>query len=388
MSTMQSKPAGGASPAGPTVSRRRVLATGAAAAGVGGLAALLAACERKPAQAPGTVTSKDQLTWDLVTSWPANFPLFGQTAQRIADHVTRMSGGRLTIKVSPGGEKVPPLGVFDAVSAGQAAMGHSAAYYWSKTVPAAQFFATIPFGMNAQQINAWLYAGGGLALWQELYEPFNLVPLPAGNAGVRMGGWFRNPIADLRALRGLKMRVAGLAGQALTKLGVSQILLPANEVVEALGRGALDATEWVGPYNDATFGLHEVAKYYYYPGWQEPGTTLELIVDKRQWDPLSDELKAMVEMAAAEANLWMLSEAEAQNATFLTDLVERKGVMLRRFPDDVLRALKSAAASLLGELTRQDDAARKIYEAYLAFKRTHDKYKEVTEWAYQYAESI
>ncbi|MBI3993296.1 MAG: TRAP transporter substrate-binding protein [Candidatus Lambdaproteobacteria bacterium] len=388
MSTTPSNPSRAARPAGPAVNRRRVLAAAATVAGAGGLAALLAACDRKPAQGPGTVTSKDQLTWDLVTSWPADFPLFGQAAQRIAEHVTRMSGGRLTIKVSPGGEKVPPLGVFDAVSSGQAAMGHSAAYYWSKNLPAAQFFAAIPFGMNAQQINAWLHGGGGLALWQELYEPFNVVPWPAGNAGVRMGGWFRNPIADRRTLRGLKMRVAGLAGRALAKLGVSQILLPATEVVEALSRGALDATEWVGPYNDATFGLPEVAKFYYYPGWQEPGTALELLVDKRRWDPLSDELKTMLQMAAADANQWMLCEAEAQNANFLTDLVERKGVMLRRFPDDVLRAVKSAAAALVDELANQDDAARKIYTAYQAFKRTHDKYKEVTEWAYQYAESI
>lgn len=380
----------GLRPPGRRVSRRRMLATAASVAGIGGIAALIASCskEDEPSSAPAVVTSKDELNWDMATSWPAGFALFGQTAQRIADNVARMSGGRFKIKVWAGGEKAPPLGVFDAVSNGEVPMGHSASYYWSKFIPAAQFFASVPFGMNAQQINAWLISGGGLALWRELYEPHNLVPLPAGNPGVKMGGWFRNPIKNVRGLRGLKVRIAGLGGQAMSKLGASQILLPASDVVEALRRGVLDATDWVGPYNDMNFGLHEVAKYYYYPGWHEPGTSLELIVDKRKWDPLSDELKAMVEMASGEAALWMLSEAEAQNATFLNDLVERKGVLLRRFPDDMLRAVKKEAQTMLESVVQGDPAAEKIYKAYRTFKSTHNKYKEVTEWAYQYAENV
>lgn len=370
------------------ITRRKVLTGAAAVAGAAGAAAFLAACESKESEGPAVMTSKDALEWRMVTTWPPHFPGLGEAADRIAANVERMSGGRFKIKVFGGGELVPPLGVFDAVSGGTVEMGHSAAYYWAGKSPATQFFAAVPFGMNAQQFNAWLYSGGGLELWREVYEPFGLVPMPAGNSGVQMGGWFRKPIDKVDDLKGLKMRIPGLGGKAMAKLGLTVVLLPGSEIFPALERGAIDATEWVGPYNDLKFGLYQAAKYYYYPGWHEPGTMLEFMVSKPKWDGLSEELKAMVEMACGESNMWTLSNFEANNAKDLKVLVDQHGVQLRRFPDSVIRAVKKASMEVIAEEAAKDDTTRKVYDAFKAFKEASDKYQEVSEWAYQRAQTL
>lgn len=362
------------------VSRRNMLKGAAAVAGVGGLAAILASCDGDK-KGPGVVTSKDILEWKMVTTWPAHFALLGEAADRIASSVERMSGGRMKIKTYGGGELVPPLGVFDAVSGGTVEMGHSAAYYWAGKSQATQFFAAVPFGMSAQQLNSWFYSGGGLELWRELYAPFNLVPFPGGNSGVQMGGWFRKQINSVKDIKGLKMRIPGLGGKAMAKLGLSVVLLPGGEIFPALERGVIDATEWVGPYNDFKFGLHQAAKNYYYPGWHEPGTCLELTVAKDKFDGLSEELKAMIEMASAEANQWTLSEAEAKNGRYLKTLVEEHGVKVRKFPDSVLRAVKKASEEVIAEVGAKDPASKKIYDHFIAFQKENDKWVALSEEA-------
>ena len=219
-------------------------------------------------------SSQQKFKWKMVTTWPANFPIFQEGAERFADVVRKMSNNRLDINVYAGGELVPALQVFDAVSQGTVEMGHGSPYYWAGTIPEAQFFSSVPFGMTAKGMNAWLYNGGGLLLWQEMYEPFNLTVFPMGNTGVQMGGWFRKKINSIEDIKGLRMRIPGLGGKVFKKAGGNPVLMAGSEIYTALERGAIDATEWVAPFHDMRLGLDRTAKYYYYPGWHEPGLSL------------------------------------------------------------------------------------------------------------------
>ena len=244
---------------------------------VGGLAlaAGVTACGQQQADCEaGSDRPAETFEWNMVTSWPPGLPGLGAGAENTAKRIGKASNGRLKIKVYAGGELVPALEVFDAVSRGTAQMGHDAAYYHRGKVPAAQYFTAIPFGLNANEMNAWLYYGGGLELWEEYYDQFNLVPIPGGQTGVQMGGWFNKEINSVDDLAGLKMRIPGLGGEVMQRAGVTQITLPASEIFTSLQTGAIDAAEWVGPYNDVSLGLHKAAKYYYYPGWHEPGPYL------------------------------------------------------------------------------------------------------------------
>jgi TRAP-type mannitol/chloroaromatic compound transport system substrate-binding protein len=363
-----------------------LLGLGAAATALSGWIAACTKKEEEQGQAPGVIVpGKPLYEWKLVTTWPPHFPVLGESAERVAANVEKMSGGRMKIKVYGGGELVPPLGAFDAVRQGNVEMGHSAAYYWAGSSPATQFFAAVPFGMNAQQLNAWLYAGGGRQLWDELYAQFNLKPFPAGNTGVQMAGWFRKEIKSVDDLKGLKMRIPGLGGKVLAKLGGTVVLLAGSEVFPALERGVIDAAEWVGPYHDRRLGLHQAAKNYYYPGWHEPGTVTELIVNKRMFDELPDELKTMIDSAAGEANSWALCELESQNGGALDDLVRNQGVIVRPLPDDVLRALKRASQDVLEEIAAGDPASRKVYDHFRKFQTDNDRWVEISERAYQRA---
>ncbi|MDE0363400.1 MAG: TRAP transporter substrate-binding protein, partial [Rhodospirillaceae bacterium] len=254
--------------------------------GLGGGAAL-AACTPQTQQ-QGVSSSAERFSWKLVTTWLPNFPGLGTGVNTLARYIQEMSGGRMEITIYAAGELVPAFEVFDAVSQGSAEMGHGAAYYWRGKSEAAQFFATIPFGLNAHEQNAWLYYGGGLDLWREVYEPFNLMPFPAGNTGVQMGGWFNRPINSMADLHGLKMRIPGIGGEVLRRAGGTPVNLPLSEIFTALQTGSIDATEWVSPYNDVAIGLHQAARYYYYPGWQEPGPTLECIINRDAWNSLPE----------------------------------------------------------------------------------------------------
>jgi TRAP-type mannitol/chloroaromatic compound transport system substrate-binding protein len=329
--------------------------------------------------------SVQHFRWKAVTTWPPNFPVFQDSMQRFADEVRIMSAGRLDIKVFAGGELVPPLQSFDAVSQGTVEMGHGAAYYWAGKVPAAQFFSTVPFGMTATGMHAWLYAGGGLELWRELYEPFNLVPFPMGNSGVQMGGWFNKPIRSVADLRGLKMRIPGLGGKVLAKAGGNPVLLAGGEIYTALDRGTIDATEWVGPYHDERLGLYRAARHYYYPGWHEPGTVLELIVNRRAWDSLPPDLQAIVRAAAAETNLLAYARFEALNEQALRELKEKHGVEPQPFPDDVLAALHRLTRESLEEEAAKDPLFKQVYEAYRAFREDHEAWDAVADGAFRRA---
>jgi len=329
-----------------------------------------------------TAEAANRHNWKLVTTWPPNFPVFMDGVKRFAKDVKRMSRGELNIQVFAGGELIPALQTFDAVSQGSVQMGHGAAYYWAGKIPAAQFFTAVPFGMNAQGMNAWLYSGGGLKLWRDLYAPHNLVPFPMGNTGVQMGGWFRKPIKSLADLKGLKMRIPGLGGKVIAKAGVNPVLLPGGEIYTALERGTIDATEWVGPYHDLRLGLYRAAKHYYYPGWHEPGPTLELTINKTAWEGLPKHLQLIVENAATASNLWMLSEFEAKNLEALDTLKNKYKVKVEEFPQDVISTLRTLTTQTLEEESDKDATFKKIYQAYQDFSKGNSAWNEISEAAY------
>lgn len=353
------------------------------ALGAGALAGSgLGACTRKADMVATPAKSTGQtFRWKMVTTWPPNFPGVGTMVNELARMIYDMSGGRLEIKVFGGGELVPALQIFDAVSRGTAEMGHGAAYYWKGSVPAAQFFAAVPFGMTAQEMNAWLYYGGGLELWRELYAPFGLLPFPAGNTGVQMGGWFNREINSADDLRGLKMRIPGLGGEVLRRAGGTPVSMPGSEIFTSLQTGAIDATEWIGPYNDIAFGLNKAAKYYYYPGWHEPGSTLECIVNQSAYDSLPADLQAIVSAACDAANIRMLSEYTARNADALQRLREQGEVSIKRFPDSVLAKLRAHSLELIDEMAGADADLARVRESYRSFYRRVYDWQEISERA-------
>lgn len=349
-------------------------------------ATLLAACGESADKAAtsSVVAAQPQQTfeWKMVTTWPKNFPGLGAGANRYAELVNEMSGGRLEVKVYGAKELVGALEVFDAVSRGTAELGHGGAYYWKGKAAAAQFFSAVPFGMTAQEMNGWLYHGGGLELWQEVYEPFGLVPLAVGNSGTQMGGWFNKEINTIADLEGLKMRLPGLGGEVLRRAGGVPVLLPGGEIFPSLQTGTIDATEWVGPYNDLAFGLHKAAKYYYYPGWHEPGTTMELIVNKEALESLPADLQSIVKNAAKVANLEMLADFTARNNKALKSLVEEHGVELRKFPDEVLLKLRELSEQVIADEVANDPLSAKVYESFKAFNDQVVEYHRISEQAY------
>ena len=330
----------------------------------------------------GQTAGQVRYDWKMVTTWPRNFPGLGTTPQRFAEWVALMSAGRITIQVYGAGEVVPAMEVFDAVSRGTAEMGHGAAYYWGGKLPVAPFFTTVPFGLTAQEMNGWLHHGGGLELWRKAYAPFNLVPLAAGNTGVQMAGWFNREIHSLADLKGLKMRIPGLAGKVFERAGGSAVTLAGGEIYTSLQTGVIDATEWVGPYNDRASGLHEVGKYYYYPGWHEPGPTLELIVNKQAWDSLPRDLQQIVTIAARAANQDMLDEYTALNNQALQDLIENHGVQLRKLPDTVLAQLKRISGEVLAEMAAEDPQVAEVYQSLQTFQQNVKQYHRISEKAY------
>lgn len=320
--------------------------------------------------------------WHLVTSWPKNYPGLGTAPEKLARWVKKMSSGRLLITVHGSNELVPALGVFDAVSQGNVQLGHSAAYYWKGKSPAAPLFTSIPFGMTAQEMNAWLYYGGGMELWKELYEPFNIIPLAAGNSGTQMAGWFNREINSLSDIKGLKMRIPGLGGEVLNRAGGTAVTIPGGELYTSLQTGVIDATEWVGPYNDLSFGLHEIAEYYYYPGWHEPGPTLELSVNRKAFESLPEDLQQILTVAARAINQDMLDEYNARNNTALQALINEHNVKLKRLPDDVIQELKKISEEIIQELTQNDEFARRAYSSYRKFQKSVSAYNKISERAY------
>ncbi len=353
---------------------------------VGGVAAVagLAGCAKSDTACDTGATGANQevFEWSCVTSWPPKFPGLGMAPENLAERIEAASGGRLKIKIYGGGELVPAFEVFDAVSRGTVEMGHDASYYHKGKVDAAQFFTAIPFGMTYMELNSWIYYGGGQELWTELYAPHNLVPFLCGNTGVQMGGWFNKEINSPADLQGLKMRIPGLGGEVLRRAGGTPVTLPGAEIFTSLQTGAIDATEWVGPYNDLAFALHNAAGYYYYPGWHEPGPTLEAIINKEAWESLPSDLQTMVRVASRAINDDMLSEFTARNSTALVTLTEEHGVKLRRLPDDVLAALKAASLDVVAEAAAADPLAQEIYDSYMTYLARVKAYHAISEQAY------
>ncbi len=325
---------------------------------------------------------KGQIQWKIITTWPKNLPGLGQGPETFARYLDEMSGGKLSARVYGAGEIVPALDVFDAVSLGVAEVGHGASYYWKGKIPASVFFTAIPFGMTAQEMNGWFHYGGGLEIWEEVYAPFNVTPLAGGSTGVQMAGWFNREINSVEDVKGLKMRIPGMAGEVFTAIGGTTVQIAGGELYTSLQTGVIDATEWVGPYNDLALGLHEIAKYYYYPGWHEPGAMLEFIVNKDALKKLSPELRAIVKHAARAANQDMLDEFTARNNDALVNLVENHGVQVRRLPDDVLLALYSASQVVMQELIEKDPMAAKVHRSFSDFYDGVRQYHHISEQAY------
>ena len=334
-----------------------------------------------PGASAGAPPAPASVEWKLVTTWPKNLPALGTAPERLAQSLDAMSGGRFQVRVYAAGELVPAFEVFDAVAEGSAEMGHGAAYYWRGKAPVAAVFATAPFGMSAQEMNGWLHYGGGLELWRELYAPFGVMPFAAGNTGVQMAGWFNKEINSLADLNGLKMRIPGFGGEVLQRAGGVAVAMPGSEIFTALQTGVIDATEWVGPYNDLALGLQDIAQFYYYPGWHEPGPTLEALVNRDAFDALPADLQAMLETACRAINQDMLDEFTARNARALKALAEEHGVAVRRLPDDVLARFQELSEAVVREAAT-DDLSRRILDSYYGFLAEARQYHAISEQAY------
>ena len=297
----------------------------------------------------------------LATSWPAHFPIMGTGVDNFASRINNISGGSLEIKIYPKNVLVPALAVFDAASSGQIDAFHSGPYYWKGKNSAFSLYSGIPFGFTAEEINSWMLYGGGLELWREQYAKYNLHPFLGGNTNIQMGGWFRKPINSLEDMQGLKMRIPGLGGEVFAKMGVNPILLPAGEIYTSLERGVIDATEWVGPALDIKMGFYKVAPYYY-SGWHEPGSILELTFNKKSFDKLADEHKAMIEVASSEMNSNMTHEFHAKNILALNEL-RSMDITLSKYPKDVIDAGKKALVDVLDELSYKNKDFKTVYSS-------------------------
>ena len=350
--------------------------------------ATVAACENSGIKKSTAIQTRRKVKWKMVTTWPKDFPGLGTGANYLSQLINEMSNGELEIKVFGAGELVPALGVFDAVSGGTAEMGHSTAYYWKGKHEATQFFSTVPFGLTAQEINGWLQHGGGQELWDEIYEPFGVKALPAGNTGVQMGGWFNQEINKLEDFSGLVIRMPGLGGEVLRRLNATVQTIPGGEIFQALKTGAIDATEWVGPYNDMAFGFHQAAKYYYWPGWHEPGTVMEAIINQNAWRQLPKYLQSIVKCACSTVNDNMLAEFTTRNSAALETLVTQHGVQLRRFSNNILESIGLIARDVVEEVAHKDPSTKKVYNSFIDYRKNSLSYTRISEEAYTLARAL
>ena len=338
--------------------RRNFLKTGALA-GTAAVASTMAA----PAISMG------HKEFNLVTSWPKNFPGLGTAAQRFADRVTNMSDGKMTVKVFAGGELVHPLQCHDAVEEGTADMYHSAEYYYQGKALAYSFFASVPFGLIPAEIDAWIHHGGGQELWDEIGAGFGVKHFACGNSGSQMGGWFNRPVTSAEDFKGLKMRMPGLGGRVIDAMGGSSVTLAGSEIMPALQAGTIDATEWVGPWNDLAFGFYKVVKFYHYPGFHETGTVLSFGMNKGVWDGLSASEQAIIQNATTAENNYDLAEFNANNASALDTLISEHGVELVEFSDELFMTMGEAARDVLSAVGSTDPATKKVYDSFMAFRK-------------------
>ena len=345
-------------------------------------AGLLAGCGSgaDESDAPNVQTEQN-VRWRLASSYGQSLDILWGGAERLAERVRTLTDGRFDIRTYAGGEIVPPFGVLSNVQSGTVQMGHSASYYYIGQNPALAFDCTVPFGLTARQYNAWMYEGGGLELMRGLFSDFNIINFPGGNTGTQMGGWFLRDVQTLDDMRGLKMRIPGLGGEVMSKLGVNTQVLPGSEIYPSLERGAIDAAEWVGPYNDEKLGFHEIAPYYYYPGWWEPGPAVTFYVNRDAYDALPSRYQEVLEIAAAEVNVRMLAEYDRQNPAALDRILD-EDVTLRRFPDGVMRRGREITTAILEDNATGNGQYREIYDAYTSARENMYRWFNTAEQAY------
>jgi TRAP-type mannitol/chloroaromatic compound transport system substrate-binding protein len=344
---------------------------------------LVAAGATAAVDAPNVI-AQPRFQWRMPTFWsPANDVLLGN-AQKFGKMVEEMSAGRFKIQVFAGGELMPPAGVFDACSQGTVEMYNAAAYYWPGKEPAVQWFTAMPFGLNPQGTYAWYYFGDGLKLWEETYAPFNLVPRPSASTGPQMMGWFKKKINTTADLKGLKMRIPGLGGKVYAKFGTSVILLPPGEIYTALERGVIDATEWVGPHDDMKMGFHQAARYYYYPGWHEPGTTGEFVFNKKAYDGLPVEFRRILDYTTQALNTIEFMEYFYRNSVALHKLkADTKGkVDIVKLDPAMLKELKKTALEVNKEESEKSPMAKKVHASYTKFQEVVGEWSEISEGSY------
>ena len=358
--------------------RRNFIGTAA----VGGAAAAAATF-------PAPAIAQGRTEWRMVTTWPKNFPGQGTSAERLARTIGEMTDGRLTVTVYGAGELVPPFESFDAVQSGAAECMHATPYYWQGKSKAVNFFSTVPYGMTTNELTAWIKFGGGQELWDELYDGFGLKGFHAGSTGVQMGGWFNKEINSLADINGLKMRIPGTGGDMMRKLGATVVNLPAGEIFPALQAGTIDATEWVGPFNDLALGLHRVAQYYYWPGVHEPGTEIEFTVSQAAFDALPPDLQKIVEVATQAEETLVFAEFNARNGDALATLINEHGVELREFPEEVLVGFGKAAGEVIAEMRETgDDITVRIVDSFLEHWTKYKDWSDIGELAFMQARRL
>jgi TRAP-type mannitol/chloroaromatic compound transport system substrate-binding protein len=360
-----------------TIARRNFLKRATLA---GGAAVTAAAAFPKPA------ITQSRTEWRMVTTWPKNFPGQGTGAVRFAESVEKATEGRLVIKVFAAGEIVPPFESFDAITRGAADLMHATPYYWPNKSKALMFYSTVPFGMTTSEQEAWMQFGGGQELWDKVLDPFGLQGFHGGSTGVQMGGWFNKEIKNVDSVKGMKMRIPGLGGEALKKLGMTVVNLPGGEIFAALQSGAIDATEWVGPYNDLTFGFYKAAKFYYWPGMHEPGTQIEITMDKKKFTALPQSVRDILKACIRQENLTLTAEFNARNGQALETLIRQHNVVLKRFPNDFLQAYGNASGQVIQELRDGGDPLTKqVIESFLKARRELSGWNRLAEQGFMNA---
>ncbi|MBW3666482.1 MAG: TRAP transporter substrate-binding protein DctP [Actinobacteria bacterium] len=355
-----------------------------ASMGALGAAALAACSTGDPTldEAAGDETLPE-LEWEVATSWPTSLDTIFGGATTFADRVSAMTQGRFMITAQPAGEVVPALEILQNVETNSIDAGHTASYYYVGLDPTTAFGTAVPFGLTARQQNAWLYEAGGLELLQEFYaDRFNAIQFPAGNTGVQMGGWFNKEINSLADVRGLIMRIPGLGGDVMSALGATVQVLPGGEIFQALQTGAIDATEWVGPYDDTTMGFHEVTQFYYHPGWWEPGPALEVQIPLPKWNELPEVYQEIIKTAAFEANTTMMAKYDAQNPDALQEILNNTDITVLPFPDDFMAAAEEAAADINEQNASQNQAFADIFEDWSAFREKVQPWFALAETSY------
>jgi TRAP-type mannitol/chloroaromatic compound transport system substrate-binding protein len=316
---------------------------------------------------PAIAATEPEVKWRLASSFPKSLDTIYGAAELLAKRVAGLTGGRFQIRVFAANELVPGLQVLDEVGRGTVECGHTASYYYVGKNKAFAFDTAVPFGLTARQQNAWLYYGGGLALLRDLFRQYGVINFPGGNTGAQMAGWFRKEIRSVADLKGLKMRIPGIGGEIMARLGVVPQTLAGPDIYPALEKGTIDAAEWVGPYDDEKLGFYKVAKHYYYPGWWEGGPNLSFIVNLREWEKLPAVYREAFEAAAAEANLHMLAEYDAKNPAALARLI-KQGARLHPFPKDVMGAAYAAANDIFAEEAGRNPVFRRIFDSWNRFR--------------------